>query len=244
MSFEEARPTEHPKTWKSGKWAQLMAAVLGVLPLYWALIVLEIRGDQTVSLQGFMCYLTVISPLSMVLILFLLRYLCGESPRHLNLKAGNVSGDLLATLVLSVVIVVASVTSTGFLSRLLPGSASNPSVRNLFIELAGSPTLLVLFVGPLLLLGAASEEVVRTFLLSRLWKVWSSTVGKSAVVVVSAGLFCLVHLYQGPVHAMWTGALGLIMALHYVRFGRVLPLALAHYVTNALQIVVFATNAN
>jgi membrane protease YdiL (CAAX protease family) len=63
-------------------------------------------------------------------------------------------------------------------------------------------------------------------------------------VVVSAGLFGLVHLYQGPVHALWTGILGLIMALHYVRFGRVLPLVLAHYVTNALQIVVFAVNAN
>jgi membrane protease YdiL (CAAX protease family) len=244
MSVEETRSTEHPKTWKSRKSAQLMAAVLGVLPLYWALIVLQIRGDQTVSLQGFIFYLAVISPLSLALILFLLRYLCGESPRHLNLKAGNVSGDLLGTLVLSVVIVVASVTSTSLLSRLLPGSASNPSVRNLFIELAGNPKLLALFVGPLLLLGAASEEVARTFLLSRLWKVWLSTVGKSAAVVISAGLFGLVHLYQGPVHALWTGILGLIMALHYVRFGRVLPLVLAHYVTNALQIVVFAANAN
>jgi hypothetical protein len=168
MFSQEGGATERPKTWQGRKLTQFVAAMLGVLPLYWTLIVLQVRGDQTVSLEGFVLYLAVISPLSLVVIVFLVRYLCGESLRHLNLKAGKVSGDLLATLVLSVVIVVASVTSTSLLSRLLPGSASNPSVRNLFIELASNPRLLALFVGPLLLFGAASEEVVRTFLLSRL----------------------------------------------------------------------------
>jgi membrane protease YdiL (CAAX protease family) len=220
-----------------------MAAVLGVLPLYWALIALQIRGGQAVSLQGFIFYLAVISPLSIAITLLLLRFLCGESPRHLSLRAGRVSRDLLATLILSVVIIVASVISTSLLSRLMPGSASNPSVRNLFMELAGNPKLLGLFVGPLLFLGAASEEVVRAFLLSRLWKVLPSTAGKSAAMVVSACLFGLIHLYQGPVHAVWTGVLGLIMALYYVRFGRVVPLILAHYVTNALQVAVFVAKA-
>lgn len=111
------------------------------------------------------------------------------------------------------------------------------------MELAGNPKLLGLFVGPLLFLGAASEEVVRAFLLSRLWKVLPSTAGKSAAMVVSACLFGLIHLYQGPVHAVWTGVLGLIMALYYVRFGRVVPLILAHYVTNALQVAVFVAKA-
>ena len=92
-------------------------------------------------------------------------------------------------------------------------------------------------------LGAASEEVVRAFLLSRLWKVSPSPTGKSVAVVVSAALFGLIHLYQGPVHAVWTGILGLIMALYDVRFGRALPLVLAHYVTNALQIAVFVANS-
>jgi len=31
---------------------------------------------------------------------------------------------------------------------------------------------------------------------------------------------------------------GLIMALYYLRFGRVAPLILAHYLTNALQVIV------
>lgn len=226
-----------------GRLAQLMAALIGVLPLYWAVVALQVRGGQSVSVGGFVFYLAVVSPLSIVIVLLLLRFLCGESPGHLNLRAGTVSKDLLATLILSVAVVVASVASTGLLSRLMPGSASNPSVRNLFMELASNPRLLVVFIGPLLFLGAGSEEIVRAFLLGRLWKVWPSAVGKSAAVFVSACLFGLIHLYQGPMHAVWSGMFGLLMALYYVRFGRVAPLVLAHYVTNALQVAVFAARA-
>jgi membrane protease YdiL (CAAX protease family) len=92
-------------------------------------------------------------------------------------------------------------------------------------------------------LGAASEEIIRAFLLSRLWKVWPSTAGKWLAVVISAGLFGLIHLYRGPVIATWTAIFGFIMALCYLRFGRLLPLVLAHYLTNALQLVVFAVSA-
>ena len=85
-----------------------------------------------------------------------------------------------------------------------------------------------------------SEEVIRAFLLSRLWKVWPSTMGKLLVVVISACLFGLIHLYQGPVNAAWTAIFGLIVALYYLRLGRLVPLILAHYLTNVLQLVVFA----
>jgi membrane protease YdiL (CAAX protease family) len=201
---------------------------------------LQIRGDQAISMQDFIFYLAVISPLAIVIALLLLRFLCGENPRDLNLRPGRLSSDLLATLILCPVIIVASVISTYSLSELLPESSPNTSVRVLFVELASNPKLLVLFVGLLLLLGAASEEVIRALLLSRFWKVWPSTVGKLVAVVISAGLFGLIHLYQGPVHVVWTAIFGLIMALYYLRFGRVAPLILAHYVTNAIQVVVFA----
>jgi len=227
-----------------GQWAQLAAAAIGVLPLYWTLVALQIRGGREISLGGFIFYLAVISPLSILIALLSLRFLCGENPRALNLRVGGVSRDLLAALVLSSVIVVASVVSTSVLAGLFPESAANASVRNLFNELAGSPKQLALFAGPLLFLGAASEEVVRAFLLSRLWKVWPAKAGKAAAVLVSAGLFGLIHLYQGPVHAVWTGIFGLITALFYLRFGRVAPLILAHYATNALQLIVFAARGS
>ena len=90
---------------------------------------------------------------------------------------------------------------------------------------------------------AASEEVIRVFLLSRVWKAWPSTAGKFVTVIISACLFGFIHVYRGPVSVAWTAIFGLIMALYYLRFGRVVPLILAHYLTNAFQVVVFAVLA-
>jgi membrane protease YdiL (CAAX protease family) len=153
------------------------------------------------------------------------------------------SSDLLSALLLSIAIMVTNVISTSWLARLFPDSSSSTSVRNLFAELAGDFNLLVLFVALLLMLGAAAEEVIRVFLLSRMWKVWPSTPGKLGTVVVSAVVFGLIHLYRGPVHIVWTAIFGLLMGLYYLRFGRVVPLILAHYVTNAIQVVLFAALA-
>jgi len=243
MSQMQPREAGHPKPWQARAWVQLTAAVLGVVPLYSLSIVFQVKGGMEISLQGFIFYLAVICPLSIVIALLLLRLLCGERPGGLNLKAGRLSSDLVATLILSLVIIVANVASTGLLAGLLRGSAPNTSVRALFAGIAGRPGLLALFLGLLIPLGAASEEVVRAFLLSRLWKIRPSVPGKLAAVVVSAGLFGLIHLYQGPVRALCAGIFGLIVALYYLRFGRVVPLILAHYLTNAIQVVVFAANA-
>ncbi len=243
MTSTQGEPSLLSKPWQSKAWIQLLAVVMGVLPLYSSLIIYQLRRDQPFSIQTFVFYLAVIAPLTIAIVLLLLWFLCGENPRDLNRRPGKLSSDLLATLILSPVILVANVTSTYFLSELLPESASNTSIKNLFVEVAGNPGLLVLFVGPLIFLGAVSEEVIRVFLLSRLWIVWPSTTGKSVTVVISACLFGLIHVYRGPVTAAWTAICGLIMALYYLRFGRVVPLILAHYLTNALQVVVVALQA-
>lgn len=240
MSRAQSEPIGLSRTWQGKAWIQVLAAVLGVLPLYSSLIIYQLRRGQPPSLQGFIFYLAVISPLSIVIALLLLRFFCGENPRELNLRQGKLSSDLLAALILFPVILVANVVSNSFLSVLLPDSASSAGIKDLFLEVASKPGLLVLFVGPLVLLGAASEELIRVFLLSRLWKAWPSTMGKLIAVIISACLFGLIHVYRGPVHVAWTALFGLIMALYYLRFGRVLPLILAHYVTNAIQVIVVA----
>jgi membrane protease YdiL (CAAX protease family) len=240
MPSTQNESTETFTSWQGKAWTQLLAVVLGVFPLYSSLLILELRSERTISIQGFILYLAVISPLGIVIALLLLWFLCGESPQDLNLRPSKLSSDLLAGLVLSLVVIVANVISTQFLSELLPESPSSRSVTDLFAELAGNPGLLVLFAGPLFLVGAASEEVIRAFMLSRLWKVWPSIPAKVLSIMISAGLFGLIHLYQGPVSATWAGIFGLILAFYYLRFGRVAPLIIAHYLTNALQVILFA----
>jgi membrane protease YdiL (CAAX protease family) len=244
MSSMKHNPLEVSSSLERKAGVHLLAATTGALPVYLGLIIYQIRGGRPPSVQGFIFYLAVVSPLAIVVALVLLRLLCGESPRDLNLKKGKLSSDLLAALILCPVIIVANVVSNYFLSGLLPESASSTSLRNLFVELARNPRLLALFLGLLMPLGAASEEVVRVFFLSRLWKVWPSTSGKHVAVAISACLFGLAHLYRGPSAVAWTAVFGLIMALHYLRYGRAVPLILAHYLTNALQVVVFSLLAS
>lgn len=240
MPSEQSGSSALSKPWQNKARIQLLAAVAGVLPLYSSLIIYQLRGNQPPSLHGFIFYLAVISPLAIMIALLLLRFLCGENPRVLNLRPGTLSSDLIAALILSLVVLVANVVSNYVLSGLLPASASKTSIRALFVEVAGKPGLLILFIGPLMFLGAASEELIRVFLLNRLWKVWPSTVGKIVAVLISACLFGLIHVYRGPAHVLWTTICGLIMALYYLRFGRVVPLILAHYATNAFQVAVVA----
>jgi membrane protease YdiL (CAAX protease family) len=216
---------------------QWLAVALGVLPLYSISIFLQLRRAQPPTLAGLVFYLAVVSPLAIVVVLLLLRYLCRENLRDLDRKPGKPSSDLLAALVLSLGILVANVVSNFVLSGLLPSTAPRTGIGHLFVEAARSPGRFALFVGPLVFLGAASEEIVRVFLLTRLWKVWPSGRGRGIAVALSAGLFGLLHFYRGPAHVAWTTLLGLILALHYLRFGRVLPLILAHYLTNAIQVV-------
>lgn len=243
MAISRGERPPFPKPRQIGARHQLVAAVIGVLPLYSGTIAMQLRGDRSISTGGFIVYLGVVSPLAIVLTLLLLRFLCRERPRDLNLRPGTLSSDLLASLVLVPVILVSNATSTSVLSGLVSEPSTNPSVRLLFENVAADPGLLLLFVGLLLPLGAASEEVIRVFLLSRLWAVWPSHRGRVIAVVISAGLFGLIHLYQGPVHVVWAGIFGLIMAAYYLWSGRVLPLMLAHYVTNAVQLLVFAVRA-
>lgn len=220
--------------------AHLLAVFLGVFPLYAGLLFVQHRSDQPISFQAFTLYLAVIAPLATVIAMLLLRFLCGETPRDLVLMPGKLSSDILAALLLSFVVIAANVVSTYFLSEWFPDSPSNSGVKALFLKLAGNLGLLVIFAGPLFLMGAASEEVIRVFLLSRLWKVWQSAAAKILALIASACLFGLIHLYQGPVGIVWTGIFGLIMGFYYLRLGRVVPLILSHYLTNAFQVVVFA----
>jgi hypothetical protein len=55
-------------------------------------------------------------------------------------------------------------------------------------------------------------------------------------VFVSAAMFGLAHLYQGLTGVVTTAITGLILAIVYLRFGRIWPLIISQYLYDALQI--------
>jgi membrane protease YdiL (CAAX protease family) len=238
MSSTQGDPSGAARPRQDRASVQLLAAILGVLPLYSGLMVYQLRRGEPPSLQGFLFYLAVASPLAIVIVLVLLRTLCREDPRDLNLVRGTFASDSLAVVILVPLIILANIVSNGLLPELLPNTGPGTSIRPGLLEVARDPGLFVLFLGPLVFMGSASEELVRVFLLSRLWKAFPSTLGKLVAVAISAGWFGIIHMYRGPIHVLWTAILGVLLALYYLRFGRVIPLILAHYLTNAIQVAV------
>jgi len=100
-------------------------------------------------------------------------------------------------------------------------------------------------MGPMLIIGAGVfEELTRVFLLTRLWNISSNKVWKGMAGILSAVLFGLIHIYQGPAGVIMTGISGLIMAIYYLYFGRVTAMMIAHYLHDGFQSATIYIMAN
>ena len=80
------------------------------------------------------------------------------------------------------------------------------------------------------------EELSRVFMLNRLWAVWPQPVARWVVMILSAVLFGLAHIYQGTAGALSAGVIGLAYAVFYMAFGRVWPMIIAHALFDSAQI--------
>lgn len=224
------------RAWSGAFRNHSIAALIVILGMHLVPIVYLALKNQALGSESYLFYLSIYCPLNIAVIFLLLSLLCGERFWDLNLGEGRVSTELAATFLLSILILACNVFLQPLISLLIPDPPGT-NVRNLFLEMAEGPGRLFGFIGPLLFMGAASEELTRVFLLSRLWKIMPSKRGRLLALLISASLSGLLHLSRGPAHLVWAGMLGLIMGGYYLRFGRVMPLFLAHYLTNAIQVM-------
>ena len=219
--------------WRRNSWVQVLAIVIGYGSTYVPTVVAQLGGDQP-SANEILFYTTVLGGMGIIVMLLLLKYLCGESIRDLNLRAGTWWKDILLSLGLVVVTLGGHMLLRGPLMRLFPPEPG--SGLGFLDEIVGDPLLFGLMMGPGLIIGAAVfEELSRIFLLTRLWNISPSQAGRWFGIFLSAVLFGLAHLYQGPAGVLSTGITGLISAVAYHAFGRVAPLMLAHYLHDAVQ---------
>ena len=230
--------TDLRKTWQRRTWVQVLAILLGYIPP-WLMALLSQAGGRTISLREMLGYTTAGAALFIAAILLLLRFLCGENPGELNLKAGLWWKDVLGGIVLGALTLGAKFALDPIILKLLPRASAGASPAiGLFGEMARNPWLLALFLGPVLMIGVAGfEELSRVFFISRWWRISPAAGWRWNGVVVSAAFFGLVHIYQGPAGAVSVAINGLILAVWYVLTGRLLPLMVAHYLYDALQIV-------
>jgi len=235
------------KPWQKSPWTQGLAIVLGyafpltvfIAQVYEVDLGFITRMDEANSAMGYLFYAMVYTLLVIAVLLLLLRYLCGEKFKDLNLKSGTWWKDLsggvvLVGLTLSVKYVLDPVIAKYFYRA----TNSESGLGSLFETLAGNPWLLALFLGPVLFIGVAgSEELTRMFFITRWKNISSSKLWMGIGVFLSAALFGLNHIAQGPAGIISVSLNGLMMVLWYLQFGRIFHLIVAHYLYDAIQIV-------
>jgi hypothetical protein len=171
-------------------------------------------------------------------LLLLLWFLCREKPNVLNFRPGVWKKDPLGNIVLVGLTLSLKYILDPTIARYFHrASDSESGIGNLVNTLAGNPWLCALFLDPVLFIGVAgSEELTRVFFISRWMKISSTKLWLVLGVVLSAMLFGLNHVAQGPAGVISVTLNGLIMVLWYLRFGRIFHLIVAHYLYDAIQL--------
>lgn len=227
------------KPWQGRPITQILAVTVVYVPPY-ALAIWSHLSQRTITLKELFLYPLLLGGGSVVLALLVYRFICGERIASLNLKPGKWYTDILVGVLLAAVFLGLFMLQQVIQSRDLPSTAGPPpeELVTLFSGIVNDPLLLVVWLGPVVWLGvAAFEELTRVFMLNRLWAVWPQPVARWLTMIVSAALFGLVHIYQGPVSVVAIALLGFLYAWYYKRFGRVWPMIIGHALYDSLQVI-------
>jgi hypothetical protein len=238
MSFQESNPG---KSWQNRTWVQLLAVAIAILP--YLIAAFFPTYNYTVDIKVTLTHILTWS-LIVFVILLLLRYLAGERFRDLNLKPGTWWKDILSGIVLAALTLAILYFTSSPISSLFPVKKELNLVFA-YREVFQSPWLFALWLGPGILISSGiGEELLRTFVLTRLWKISSLPAWKFLTVFLYAGLFGLAHIYLGPDGVINAAIYGCIIGFYYLRFGRVTVMIFAHYLHFAFQFVLMYIWAN
>jgi membrane protease YdiL (CAAX protease family) len=228
-----------PKSWQSRPTTHILAVLVVYVPVY-AFALWTQLSDRIITLRELFLYPLILGGGTVALILIIHRYVLGEPLSTLQLKSGKwytdiLAGVLLGTLSLGIMMVQGIVQSS-----IIATSTEAPAEElvTLISGIADNPMLIALWLGPVVWIGvAAYEELIRVFALNHLWRVWPQQLAKWIVLIVTAVLFGLAHIYQSPLSVFFITIQGLLYGWYYLRFGRVWPLIIAHAIFDSLQVI-------
>lgn len=227
------------QSWQSRPVTQILAVIIVYVPLYGFALWTHL-SQRTITLKELFLYPLLLGGGGIVLILLIFRFVCGEPLANIQLKPGKWYTDIAAGVLLGLLSLGLKVLQVVVQSRLMPSTSSPASeeVITLFSGIAHNPLLISIWLGPVVWIGVAGfEELTRVFMLNRLWKVWPQPVMVWLVLVLSAVLFALVHIYQDPLSMLFIFFQGLLYGWYYLRFGRLWPLIIAHAIYDSLQVI-------
>ena len=225
--------------WQRQPITQVLAVVAVCAPIY-VFVLWTHLSQQTITLRELFLYPLLLGGGNVVLILLIYRFICGERIASLNLKTGRWFTDVLVGILLAAVFLGLLVVQQVMQSRWLPRRAGPPpqELMTLFQGIVNNPLLLAIWLGPVAWLGvAAFEELSRVFMLNRLWTIWSQSFGRWFLLAISACLFGLIHIYQGPASVVAIALQGFLYGWYYMRYGRVWPMIIGHALYDSIQVI-------
>jgi len=213
----------------------LALLVVGAIPTF---LMIWLRTRQTSGFASIelIAYPLFFGSIGVVVVYALKKHLLGGSIAELNSGNGGLQTDVLWGLALTATYFVLFFLFRYTLSDIL-AFTPNFELLNLMLDMRQHPWLVLLWFGPVLWIGIALfEELVRTFLLSELWKFSSGHAWVMTAIVLVAILTGLTHLSQGPYGMVTIAIEGIAVGIFYFRVRRLFPLILAHVLYDGVQV--------
>lgn len=209
--------------------------VVGLMP---TLLMVWLRTHQASGFASteLVAYPLIFGTIGIAIVYALKKHLLRGSIAELNGGKGNWRSDVLWGLALTATYFVLFFVFRYTLSDVLE-FRPNLELLNLMLDMRQQPWLLLLWFGPVLWIGIALfEEIIRTFLLSELWKFSSSHAWVVTSVVIVSVLIGITHLGQGPYGVVTIAMQAVVIGMFYFRVRRLFPLILAHALYDGLQV--------
>lgn len=247
LALEAGQPLRPVGVGPAGPRSQLLALLLGPGLMYAVIIWWSYQGfiapredpEQSYALYSYLYGIFLYFVVGGGLLSLLLYLLCRQRFADLQLQAGSLGSDLLHAIALLLVLYLV-IDPVFNLARPLIDSMGleTTNLEQMTAPELQGPLLVFVSLGPYNWLAAAVfEELLRVFLLSRLWLLSRSNAMVTFSIVLAAALFGLCHLYQGLSGVVHNTLLGLLAALYYWRYGRYWPLVLMHGIYGTIALL-------
>jgi len=216
----------------------ILAVLLGLGPMYLFVIGSHILKGGAYTLKEMLLNPLLMGSAMIVWIVFLYRTLAGKNWGRFNRKPGTLAKDVISGIGLGGVLYLVLLLGRMTIYRWLPGPPANPTILTLLQGLARNPLLLALWLGPVVWIGvAAFEEIQRVFMLDLLTDVAPKKWHKALILLLSAAMFGLAHLYQGPAGMAGNFIEGIVWGLYFLGCGRIWPMIISHALLDSVQII-------
>jgi membrane protease YdiL (CAAX protease family) len=217
-------------------WRHALAVLLlGLLP---TVLAVWHRSRESSGFAGLelLTYPLIFGTLGIALLLAAQRQFIRRPLRELSPGAGRLALDMAWGLALTALYFLLF-----FLARAtLMGALEfrpNQEMLGLMLDLREHTWMVLTWFGPVLWIGIALfEELLRVFLLTRLWSLSCRWVWIAISIGIVALMMGLAHWSQGPYGVVTISIKGILIGAWFYRYRRLLPLVIAHALYDGLQV--------